>query len=98
MVNVGKREDAMLDLIGLMKNNRNSTLWWVADYVKLGLLSPEIAEHLRWELNKTEENELEQRKYLDAVAAASGGEPTDEGRSAGRVSGGADDRNPALQL
>lgn len=88
MVNVGKREDAMLDTIGLLTKNKHAALWWLADYGRLGLLSPELADHLRWELTKTEENQLEQQSKIEAVF---------RGTKTTRVSGWTYDGNPELQ-
>lgn len=90
MVNVGKREDAMLDKIGLLTKNKHAVLWWMANYEKLGKLSPELAAHLRWELTKTEEDELEQH---DKIKAALGRAHP----STASVSGGPNDGDSGVQ-
>jgi hypothetical protein len=46
-VNVGKREDGMLDKIGILVRNRDAALDWISTYIETGVLDGETGEWLR---------------------------------------------------
>jgi hypothetical protein len=48
-MDVGKREDQLLDKISEMRRNRDSLKAWLEIYQEANLISPEISSHL-WEI------------------------------------------------
>lgn len=49
MVDVQKREDALLDQISIYRKNRDNTKAWLDMYSDAHLIAPEVAGHL-WEV------------------------------------------------
>lgn len=49
MVDVQKREDALLDQISLYRKNRDNTKAWLDMYTEAHLITPEVSSHL-WEV------------------------------------------------
>jgi hypothetical protein len=47
MVDVGKREDRMLDLISELTHRRDETLNWISTYTETGVLTAETGEWLK---------------------------------------------------
>lgn len=84
MVNVGKREDAMLDTIGQYRDRQLKTLYWLKVLEDGELIAPSAAEHLRKTLTEdTEKHDVHGAR--------------DIGIDAEGVSGGSDDGHPAVQ-
>lgn len=48
-MDVGKREDRMMDYISTLKRNRDNTKAWLELYQEGNMISPEVASHL-WEV------------------------------------------------
>jgi hypothetical protein len=50
-MDVGKREDMLLDKISVLVRNRDAALDWISTYVESGVLDADTGEWLRGVLN-----------------------------------------------
>ena len=67
IVDVGKREDQMLDKISSLIRNRDAALDWIITYMETGVLDKETGEWLRSVL--TSDGELPQKTDEAATVA-----------------------------
>ena len=51
LMDVAKREDALLDKIAVLVRNRNAALDWISTYIESGVMDVETGEWLRGVLN-----------------------------------------------
>lgn len=67
MADIGKREDAMLDLISQLRRNRDETKALMDLYMEGGLLMPQVASHL-WEVLNGLRTEPQEGDLAESVA------------------------------